>query len=107
MTGAYEADRQTEGKVMKIAFASTNGKTINQKFGETTDFKIWEVGRDQAACLRNRSVITNHLVKDERTASRASTVADSLIVCSMDHGYQRQGLGQDCGAQCLSYEDRC
>ena len=71
---------------MKIAFASTDGKTINQRFAETDHFKIWEIGPDQAAFCCGRSVITANLVKEECDTARASAVADCSIVCSIDIG---------------------
>jgi nitrogen fixation protein NifX len=69
---------------MKIAFASTDGKTINRKFGEAIDFKIWEIGPDQAAYHGDRSAITSNLSKDERNSALASAVADCPIICSVD-----------------------
>ena len=69
---------------MKIAFASTGGKTINRRFGETNDFKIWEIGPDHAAFWGDRSAITSSLIKDERNAARVSAVADCPIICSVD-----------------------
>lgn len=71
---------------MKIAFASTDGKTINLRFGETNEFKIWEIGPDQSAYHGDRSAITSSLVNDERNTARASAIADCPIVCSMDIG---------------------
>jgi nitrogen fixation protein NifX len=71
---------------MKIAFASTDGKMINQRFGETNDFKVWEIGPDQAAYCGDRCAITSNLVVDERNAARASAVVDCPIVCSVDIG---------------------
>ena len=71
---------------MKIAFASTDGMTINQRFGETNDFKIWEIGPDQASYCGERSAFTSNLVKDERNSALASAVADCSIVCSIDIG---------------------
>ncbi|MFA7059898.1 MAG: NifB/NifX family molybdenum-iron cluster-binding protein [Pedobacter sp.] len=71
---------------MKIAFASTDGKTINQRFVETNEFKIWEIGPDQASYNGDRSVISSSLLKDERNTARASAIADCPIVCSMDIG---------------------
>jgi nitrogen fixation protein NifX len=69
---------------MKIAFASTDGKIINREFGEANDFKIWEIGPDQAAYCGDRNAITSSPIKDERIAARVSAVVDCPIVCSMD-----------------------
>ena len=69
---------------MKIAFASTDGKTINQRFGEANSFKIWEIGAEQAAYHGDRNAITSSIIKDERNAARVSAVAGCPIVCSLD-----------------------
>lgn len=69
---------------MKIAFASTDGKMIDQKFGEADNFQIWEIGPDQATRCGGRTAITSSPIKDERNTARASAVADCLIVCSLD-----------------------
>lgn len=69
---------------MKIAFASTDGKIINRKFGESNDFKIWEIGKDLAAYCDDRKAITSSSMIDERIAARVSAVADCSIVCSVD-----------------------
>jgi len=69
---------------MKIAFASTDGMTINQRFGETNEFKIWEIGPDRAAYCGDRSAITSSLADEKRTIARVSAIADCAIVCSMD-----------------------
>ncbi|MDD2335563.1 MAG: NifB/NifX family molybdenum-iron cluster-binding protein [Geobacteraceae bacterium] len=69
---------------MKIAFASTNGKTIDQRFGETSDFKIWEIGPDQATYCGDRSAITSNHIDDECNTARASAVTGCSIVCSVD-----------------------
>ncbi|RII31081.1 MAG: nitrogen fixation protein NifX [Geobacter sp.] len=71
---------------MKVAFASTDGITINKRFGETNEFKIWEIGPDQASYHGDRSAITSTLVNDERNSARAGAIADCPIVCSMDIG---------------------
>ena len=69
---------------MKIAFASTDGKLINQRFEETNGFNIWDIGTDHAQCCGNRNAIISSLFNDERNAAGASAVADCSIVCSMD-----------------------
>jgi len=71
---------------MKIAFASTDGKTINRRFADTDGFKIWEIELDQAAFCCDRAAITTNLIEEESDTARASAVADCSIVCSMDIG---------------------
>lgn len=69
---------------MKVAFASTDGKLINCTFGEANEFRIWEIGPEQAAYRDGRAAITSSPIKDERINARVSAVADCSIVCSLD-----------------------
>lgn len=69
---------------MKIAFASSNGRTINMKFGQATIFRIWEIGTDYAICQGSVSAITSSHFADDRNCARASAVANCSIVCSVD-----------------------
>jgi len=71
---------------MKIAFASTDGMMINHKFGDTNDFKIWEIGPDEASYCCDRNAITSSLLNDDRNSALARAVADCPIVCSVDIG---------------------
>jgi len=71
---------------MKIAFASRDGATIDQRFGETRGFKVWEIGPDRATYHSERNVPGSHLVDDERDSALAGAIADCSIVCSMDIG---------------------
>lgn len=69
---------------MKVAFASTDGKLINRTFGDANEFKVWEIGPEQAAYHDDRAANTSSSVKDERINARVSAVADCPIVCSLD-----------------------
>jgi len=71
---------------MKIAFASTDGKTINRRFEETNGFNVWEIGTDHAQYCGDRSAITSSRIQDEGNIARAGVVADCSIVCSVDIG---------------------
>ena len=41
---------------MKIAFTSSTGEMIDQHFGQTESFLIWEVGPDEAHYLETLKV---------------------------------------------------
>jgi len=69
---------------MKIAFASADGKTVNQRFAQTARFQIWEVEPDRATDLGPISAITSSARRDDRHAAQASAVAHCSIVCSTD-----------------------
>ena len=44
---------------MKVAFTSTSGERIDQHFGQTAHFHLWEVGTDRAEFVERVSAITS------------------------------------------------
>jgi nitrogen fixation protein NifX len=69
---------------MKIAFASADGKTINQRFGQADTFQIWEIGHDCAKQCGDISAITSNIIRGERNTARADAIAGCSIVCTVD-----------------------
>ena len=71
---------------MKVAFTSSDGKTVDQHFGMATEYHVWEVSPDAAEPL----VIVSPLVTDgdeeDRTTARANAVAGCAIVCTQQIG---------------------
>jgi nitrogen fixation protein NifX len=65
---------------MKIAFTSSTGEQIDQHFGHTSSFTVWEVGPDQAGYVGTVRALTEALDDEDRTAARASAIADCAIV---------------------------
>jgi len=47
---------QGTNKTYRIAAASTDGKTINEHFGKTASFLIYEVGKEGQTFIEKRSV---------------------------------------------------
>ncbi len=76
---------------MKIAFTSSDGRTIDQHFGQASEYCVWEVGPDRAEFLTKvgpQVTAGAHPALDEedRTTARASAVAGCAIVCTVQIG---------------------
>ncbi len=71
---------------MKIAFTSSDGKTVDQHFGMATEYRIWEVGPDRAEPLVTVSPLVTEGDEEDRTAARANAVAGCAIVCTQQIG---------------------
>jgi len=71
---------------MKIAFTSSTGEMIDQHFGQADNFKIWEVGPDEAHYLETLSVGAHGSDEEDRIAARAKILSDCAIVYTMQIG---------------------
>jgi nitrogen fixation protein NifX len=71
---------------MKIAFTSTDGTRIDQHFGMSGCFYVWDVGPEQAELVGKVSAITTAEDEEDRIAARASAIADCAIVYTMQIG---------------------
>jgi nitrogen fixation protein NifX len=74
---------------MRVAFTSTDGRTIDQHFGMTPDFWLWEVAADTAVQVGRVSVLpVGDAVQDEedRIAARANAIAGCAIVYTVQIG---------------------
>lgn len=71
---------------MKVAFTSTDGKTIDQHFGMTQEYWIWEVGPERAEFLTRVSPLITEGDEEDRTAARANAVAECAIVYTVQIG---------------------
>jgi nitrogen fixation protein NifX len=71
---------------MKVAFTSTDGKVIDQHFGKTREYWIWEVGVEQAEFLTRVTPLITQGDEEDRTAARANAVAECAIVYTMQIG---------------------
>ena len=66
---------------MRIAFTSSDGVTVDQHFGQTRDFFIWEIGPDEAAFVSTATALATSDDEEDRIAARANAVAG----CSNDY----------------------
>ncbi len=71
---------------MRIAFTSSDGVTVDQHFGQTRDFRIWEVGVDSAVEVDKVSALPVSEDEEDRIAARASAVAGCAIVYTVAIG---------------------
>ena len=71
---------------MKIAFTSSTGELIDQHFGQTESFIIWEVGPDEAHYLETLRVGVHGSDEEDRIAARAKILSDCAIVYTMQIG---------------------
>ena len=71
---------------MKIAFTSSTGEMIDQHFGQTESFLIWEVGPEEAHYLEALKVGAHGGDEEDRIAARAKILSDCAIVYTMQIG---------------------
>lgn len=71
---------------MKIAFTSSTGEMIDQHFGQTDNFLIWEVGPNEAHYLETLSVGAHGSDEDDRISARTKILSECAIVYTMQIG---------------------
>jgi nitrogen fixation protein NifX len=71
---------------MKIAFTSSTGEYIDQHFGQTENFLIWEVGPHEAHYLETLSIGPHGPDEEDRISARAKILTECAIVYTMQIG---------------------
>jgi len=71
---------------MKVAFTSSTGEMIDEHFGQSSGFQIWEIGPDEAHFLVKVGVIATSGDEEDRIAARSNAIADCAIVYTMQIG---------------------
>lgn len=71
---------------MRIAFTSSDGTTVDQHFGATRDFRIWEVGPEAAREVGSVTALAVGEDEEDRIAARASAIAGCAIVYTVAIG---------------------
>jgi nitrogen fixation protein NifX len=71
---------------MKIAFTSSDGRNIDQHFGQASQFWIWEVGPEAAAPIGAVAVLPSGADEEDRIAARASAIAGCAVVYTQQIG---------------------
>src|SRR5512139_748746 len=71
---------------MKVAFTSSDGRFVDQHFGTTRHFFVWEVGPHTAACVSKASPLATREDEEDRIAARASAIAGCTIVYTVQIG---------------------
>jgi len=71
---------------MRVAFTSSDGKTVDRHFGQVSSFDVWEVGPAQAGFVGSVSAVTTGEDEEDRTSARAAAVAGCAIVYTVQIG---------------------
>jgi nitrogen fixation protein NifX len=71
---------------VKIAFTSSDGTTIDQHFGQATQFWIWELGPETAEPLGAVVIGPTGPDEEDRIAARAAAIAGCAVVYTMQIG---------------------
>lgn len=71
---------------MKVAFTSSDGRVVDQHFGMTRDFFVWEVGPTAASFDSKVTAIATSDDEEDRIAARASAIAGCAIVYTVQIG---------------------
>jgi nitrogen fixation protein NifX len=71
---------------MKIAFTSSDGRTIDLHFGQASEYCIWEVGPERADFLTKVSPLITEGDEEDRTKARANAVSGCAIVYTVQIG---------------------
>jgi len=71
---------------MRIAFTSSDGRTIDKHFGQVSAFDVWDVGPDHAEFLERVGAVTSAEDEEDRTIARASALAGCAIVYTVQIG---------------------
>jgi nitrogen fixation protein NifX len=71
---------------MKVAFTSKTGEMIDQHFGMTESFTIWELGPEDAYPVESIQVAKNEGDEEDKIAARVALLKDCAIVYTMQIG---------------------
>jgi nitrogen fixation protein NifX len=71
---------------MKVAFTSSDGRTIDEHFGMAGQFRIWEVGPDSAEPVGSVAAITSSDDEEDRISARASAIEGCAILYTVKIG---------------------
>jgi nitrogen fixation protein NifX len=76
---------------MRIAFTSSDGRMVDQHFGQAREYCVWDVGPERSEFLTKVSplVVAGALAsldEEDRTTARANAVAGCAIVCTVQIG---------------------
>lgn len=71
---------------MKIAFTSTDGQVVDQHFGRTPHFYVWEVGPGEARFLERVAAPDGAGDEEDRTTARAEALGGCAVVYTVQIG---------------------
>jgi nitrogen fixation protein NifX len=71
---------------VKIAFTSSDGRIIDQHFGQASRFWIWEIGPETAEPVGAVTVGPTGSDEEDRIAARASAISGCAVVYTQQIG---------------------
>lgn len=71
---------------MKVAFTSSTGEMIDQHFGQTESFTLWEIGPYDACAAGTVQVVKHGGDEEDKIAARAELLKECAIVYTMQIG---------------------
>jgi nitrogen fixation protein NifX len=71
---------------MRVAFASSDGRAVDQRFGATRRFDIWEVDASNAVAVERIIPGDACVQRDDRMALRARTLDGCALVYATEIG---------------------
>lgn len=71
---------------MKVAFTTSNGELIDQHFGMSDSFHVWEIGPEESFFLETVTVGAHGTDEEDKIAARAQILSDCAIVYTMQIG---------------------
>lgn len=71
---------------MKVAFTSSNGELIDQHFGMSESFQIWEIGPGDARYLETVTAAAQGEAVEDKIKARAEALSDCTMVYTMQIG---------------------
>jgi nitrogen fixation protein NifX len=74
---------------MKVAFTSSDGERINEHFGDSSAFYLWDIEPARAACVAKvewPETSDDGTVGEDRITARATALAGCSIVCTLQIG---------------------
>jgi len=71
---------------MKVAFTSSDGKTVDQHFGMATAFHLFEIGPESSVPAGTVEVAASGEDEEDRIEARANAIAGCAIVFTMRIG---------------------
>ena len=71
---------------MKIAFTTKTGEIIDQHFGMSDSFHVWEIGPEEAHYLETVTVGSHGDDEEDKISARADLLTECAIVYTMQIG---------------------
>jgi nitrogen fixation protein NifX len=71
---------------MRVAFASNDGESVNEHFGQANTFHLWEIGPETAEFVGQVSSLHRDKEDEDHILSKATALEGCAIACSIQIG---------------------